>query len=53
MILDDSNTDFYDIADFDRIFMPEKFISHDGKNEKFFDRMREYEGARYVMSWEN
>jgi len=51
--LADSNSSFYGISDFDRVSMPEKFVSPDGKTEKVFDWMKEYEGARYVMSWEN
>ena len=51
--LADANTEFYGISDFDRVSMPEKFVSPDGKTEKVFDWMKEYEGARYVMSWEN
>ena len=41
------------ISDFDRVSLPERFISPDGKTVKEFDWMKEYDGARYVMSWEN
>ncbi len=51
--LADTNREFYGISDFDRVSMPEKFVSPDGKNVKEFDWMKEYDGARYVMSWEN
>ena len=51
--LADSNTEFYEIADFDRVAIPEKFISPDGTKERHFDWMSECGGSRYIMSWEN
>lgn len=51
--LADSNTEFYEIADFDRVTIPEKFVSPDGTKMKEYDWMDEYGGARYIMSWEN
>ena len=49
----DSNTDFYEIADFDKVSVPERFVSPDGTNTREFDWMSEYGGSRYIMSWEN
>ena len=51
--LADSNTEFYEIADFDRVSLPERFISPDGTKMREFDWMSEYGGSRYIMSWEN
>ena len=51
--LADSNDEPYEIADFDRVCIPERFISPDGTKVKEYDWMSEYGGARYIMSWEN
>lgn len=51
--LADSNTEFYEIGDYDRVALPERFVSPDGTKEKHYDWMSEYGGTRYIMSWEN
>ena len=51
--LADSNTELYEIADFDKVSVPERFVSPDGSKVREFDWMSEYGGSRYIMSWEN
>ena len=49
--LADRDEDRYQILDFDRNALPERFISADGKTVKEYDWSRAYNGARSLISW--
>lgn len=51
--LADSNTEFYEVGEYDRVSIPENFVSPDGTKSKHYNWMDEYGGTRYIMSWEN